>query len=87
MENNQINLNLTESVSVVLKSDTPDMQTLIDKIIENRGNINVDNISVTIPDGSNFDKEGFELMMKEVVKEYLKTLELENINFKNNESQ
>lgn len=87
MENNQINLNLTESVSVVLKSDTPDMQTLIDKIIENRGNINVDNISVTIPDGSNFDKEGFELMMKEVVKEYLKTLELENINFKNNEAQ
>lgn len=87
MENNQINLNLTERVSVVLKSDTPDMQTLIDKIIENRGNINVDNISVTIPDGSNFDKEGFELMMKEVVKEYLKTLELENINFKNNESQ
>lgn len=87
MENNQINLNLTERVSVVLKSDTPDMQTLIDKIIENRGNINVDNISVTIPDGSNFDKEGFELMMKEIVKEYLKTLELENINFKNNESQ
>lgn len=87
MENNQINLNLTESVSVVLKSDTPDMQTLIDKIIENRGNINVDNISVTIPDCSNFDKEGFELMMKEVVKEYLKTLELENINFKNNEAQ
>ena len=87
MENNQINLNLTESVSVVLKADTPDMQTLIDKIVENRSSINVDNIRVTIPDGSNFDKEGFELMMKEVVKEYLKTLELENINFKNNEAQ
>lgn len=81
MENNQIALNLTEEISVELSADTPDMQTLIDKIVENRDIINIKNISVTIPEGSNFDKEGFECMIKNVIKEYLETLKLEENNF------
>ncbi|MFR2738317.1 MAG: hypothetical protein ACLTDX_10895 [[Clostridium] innocuum] len=81
MENNQIALNLTEEISVELSADTTDMQTLIDKIVENRDIINIKNISVTIPEGSNFDKEGFECMIKNVIKEYLETLKLEENNF------
>lgn len=81
MENNQIALNLTEEISVELSADTPDMQTLIDKIVESRDIIDIKNISVTIPKGSNFDKEGFECMIKNVIKEYLETLKLEENNF------
>lgn len=81
MENNQIVLNLNENVSIILSADTPDMQALIDKIVENRDKIDIEDISVTIPEGSNFDKEGFEIMIKNVIKEYLETLKLENTNF------
>ena len=59
MENNQITLNLTKKIKIKLSADTPDMQTLIDKIVENRNEIQIENISVSIPEGSNFDKEGF----------------------------
>lgn len=87
MENNQIVLNLNENVSIVLSADTPDMQALIDKIVENRDKINIEDISVTIPKDSNFDKEGFEFMIKNVIKEYLETLNLENTNFINKQGQ
>lgn len=87
MENNQIALNLTEKISIILSADTPDMQTLIDKIVENRDIIDIEDISVTIPEGSNFDKEGFEFMIKNVIKEYLETLKLENTNFVSKQGQ
>lgn len=81
MESNQIILNLTETCRVILSADTPDMQTMIDKIVENRDVIKIEDIHVDIPEESNFDKEGFEFMIKNVIKEYLETLKLEENNF------
>ncbi len=77
MENEKIQLRLNETVSVELSSDTPDMQTMIDIIVENRATINIDDITVSCPDDNDFDKEGFEEMIKEVIKQYLETLRLE----------
>lgn len=77
MENETIQLRLNKTVSVELSSDTPDMQTMIDIIVENRATINIDDITVSCPDDSDFDKEGFEEMIKEVIKQYLETLRLE----------
>ena len=81
MENNQIILNLTETSRVLLSADTPDMQTMIDKIVECRDEIKIEDIHVDVPEKSNFDKEGFEFMIKNVIKEYLETLKLEESNF------
>ena len=81
MENNQIILNLTETCRVILSADTPDMQTMIDKIVENRDVIKIEDIHVDIPEESNFDKEWFEFMIKNVINEYLETLKLEENNF------
>lgn len=77
MENEKIQLRLNETVSVELSSDTPDMQTMIDIIVENRATINIDDITVSCSDDNDFDKEGFEEMIKEVIKQYLETLRLE----------
>ena len=57
------------------------MQTMIDKIVENRDVIKIEDIHVDIPEESNFDKEGFEFMIKNVINEYLETLKLEENNF------
>ena len=81
MENNQIILNLTETCRVILSADTPDMQTMIDKIVENRDVIKIEDIHVDITEESIFDKEGFEFMIKNVINEYLETLKLEENNF------
>lgn len=77
MENEKIQLRLNKTVSVELSSDTPDMQTMIDIIVENRATINIDDITVSCSDDIDFDKEGFEEMIKEVIKQYLETLRLE----------
>lgn len=77
MENEIIQLRLNKTVSVELSSDTPDMQTMIDIIVENRATINIDDITVSCSDDIDFDKEGFEEMIKEVIKQYLETLRLE----------
>lgn len=87
MENNQIILNLTDEVKVELSADTPDMQTLIDDIVKYRNVIKPDNISVEIPEGSTFDKDGFEIMIRNVIREYLETLELEDIYFNKAQSK
>lgn len=81
MENEKIQLRLNKTVSVELSSDTPDMQTMIDIIVENRTTINIDDITVSCSDDIDFDKEGFEEMIKEVIKQYLETLRLEESHY------
>lgn len=81
MENEKIQLRLNKTVSVELSSDTPDMQTMIDIIVENRTTINIDDITVSCSDDIDFDKEGFEEMIKEVIKQYLETLRLEEYHY------
>lgn len=78
---NKIILNLNDKLKVELSSDTPDMQTVIDLIVNNRETIKSECINVTIPQGSKFDKEGFESMIRKVIVEYLKTLNLEKTEY------
>lgn len=75
METKKVILKINKK-EIELTSNTPDMQKIIDFIVENRENINVDEISIETND-EQFDKNGFEEMIKEVVNEYLNKIKLE----------
>ena len=83
MENGKIILVLGEEINVELSSNTPDMQKMIDTIVKNREKINLDKIDVQISENSNFDKQGFIEMIKNVINAYLEDLKLEEINYTN----
>ncbi len=83
MENDKIILVLGEEINVELSSNTPDMQKMIDTIVKNREKINLDKIDVQISENSNFDKQGFIEMIKNVINAYLEDLKLEEINYTN----
>ena len=81
MENKMIQLILKDDVVIKLSSDTPNIQDIIEKIVENRKTLNVDCIKVISDGVENFDKDGFEQMIKDVIIKYLETLKLEEIEF------
>lgn len=83
MENDKIILVLGEEINVELSSNTPDMQKMIDTIVKNREKISLDKIDVQISENSNFDKQGFIEMIKNVINAYLEDLKLEEINYTN----
>ena len=66
---------------IKLSSDTPNIQDIIEKIVENRKTLNVECIKVISDGVENFDKDGFEQMIKDVIIKYLETLKLEEIEF------
>lgn len=60
----EIEIILNENARVYLTSNTPDMDTFVKKIIENRDNIDPEKIEVNVPNGINFDTVGFLNMVK-----------------------
>lgn len=81
MANDEIELILSENVTVHLTSNTPDMDTFVKKIVENRDKLDPEKITVNVPDGINFDTEGFLNMVKKIVTKYLEVIKLETDNF------
>ncbi len=82
METNSIVVKLNGQNSVTLTSNTPEIKNLIEKIIENRSNINVEDIIVECPEGSNFDAEGFKIVLVNTIGKYLKSVEINETNLK-----
>ena len=78
MEQNSIEVILNNDSKVILSSNTPDIQNLITEIVKNRNSINYNQISVNASWQSDFDKKGFETLIKDLVKDYINQLKIEN---------
>lgn len=73
---NKIKLNLTKNDYLELDSHTPNMQNMIDEIVRLRDIIEVNEISVEVGENTEFDKDGFIKMMKEIIGNYLEQIRL-----------
>ncbi len=75
MENKELVLKINDK-KLVLTSNTPDMNKIIEFIVDNKNDIHIDDVSVEVDDDK-FDKKGFEEMIKGVISDYLESLKLQ----------
>ena len=73
----KIIVHLTSQVNVELNSNNPDIEELINKIVENRDSIHVETLWIDYFNNSSFDKDGFESMLKKIIERYLNALKLD----------
>lgn len=78
MVSNDIILNLTDEVTFIFSSNNPNIDELIRLIIKNRDKINYENIDIKIRENNDFDYDGFIKVVKEMVKNFLESIELQN---------
>lgn len=74
--NDQIWVNLTESASVTLNSNSPDIDALVSKVVENKDIIDPDSIEIKC-DNSDFDCAGFKEIVAKAVKGFLHDIQIE----------
>ena len=75
MENKELVLKINDK-KLVLTSNTPDMNKIIEFIVDNKNDIHIDDVSVEVDDDK-FDKKLFEEMIKGVISDYLESLKLQ----------
>ena len=75
--NEKIIVHLNNEVNVELNANNPNVQELINKLVENRDTINADDIAIDYQGDLNFDKDGFSNMLKKIIKKYLEALKLD----------
>lgn len=81
MDQNKIEIMFSDSTTISLTSDNPDIQLLVDTIVTNRNSINQDNIKILPSVGSNFDCENFKKMIIDLTKDFLAQLHIEDSNY------
>jgi len=83
---NQIKVILTDNTEILIDNNTPDLNELVECIINNREYINVENIKVYCELDS-FDSDGFTEIIKLSVEQFLNEIELDKQAFKTLSSQ
>lgn len=81
MENQKTISILINDKTVTLSSDLPDLNNLVETIVDCRDTIDVNKIKVECDDNK-FDKVGFEKVIKESVKDFLKRIVMDDKAFK-----
>ncbi|MDO4466840.1 MAG: hypothetical protein Q4C49_07510 [Bacillota bacterium] len=76
----RIILKLDESNSIDIDSNTPDMNAIIELIVNLKDTIDSEKISIICEEPS-FDKIGFEKMMKEIIKRFIDEINIEKKSF------
>lgn len=65
---------------IELESNTPNIDSLIKFVIDNRNKINVEDIEVTCDD-KNFDEQGFQMIIVNSIKKFLEKIALNEEQF------
>lgn len=76
MESNAIKVKLLEGVEITLASDSPDLQKLVQSIVENRDSIDPEKVTVACDD-EQFDNKGFGDIVSAAVKSFLDELKVD----------
>ena len=82
MSDNKITLSFNDTDRIVLDGKNPSIKEVVEKITEIKERINPSNIKV-VCSSENFDTEGFEKMISNIVKEYLEKIKINKVNHDN----